>query len=127
VQTPPRAPAPLTNFATSTGAESVDANRCRSPYTHLACKGETQARHHRPICSELESIARGDVQRLTVLTPPGSANMAYVSRLFPAWHLTVDHVYLIPLSTKLFRPVEHRIDCVTSMKPGPGTRLIVLK
>jgi len=49
----------------------------------LTPKGETPARHHRRICAELEAVARGDVLRLMVLAPPGSAKTTYVSRLFP--------------------------------------------
>jgi hypothetical protein len=51
----------------------------------LAPRGESPARHHQRICSELQAVARGDTHRLMILAPPGSAKTTYVSRLFPAW------------------------------------------
>jgi predicted phage terminase large subunit-like protein len=52
----------------------------------LAARGEVPALHHRLICSELESVARGKRKRLMILAPPGSAKTTYASRLFPAWY-----------------------------------------
>jgi len=52
----------------------------------LSWKRQTPARHHRLICQELEAVARGEVLRLMILAPPGSAKTTYVSRLFPAWY-----------------------------------------
>lgn len=49
--------------------------------------GQTPARHHRAIIAKLEALARGDITRLMILAPPGSAKSTYVSQLFPAWFL----------------------------------------
>ena len=56
--------------------------------THaLAPRSELPAAHHQRIVAELENVARGEVTRLMILAPPGSAKTSYASRLFPAWYL----------------------------------------
>jgi len=45
------------------------------------------AAHHRRLIADLEAVSRGDIDRLMVLMPPGSAKSTYVSILFPAWFL----------------------------------------
>jgi hypothetical protein len=47
--------------------------------------GQVPAAHHRLIISELQAVADGDVRRLMILAPPGSAKSRYTSQLFPAW------------------------------------------
>ena len=51
------------------------------------------ARHHELLIDRLEAIERGDITRLMVLMPPGSAKSTYVSTLFPPWYLArhADH------------------------------------
>lgn len=51
----------------------------------LAPLDQTPARHHRLLISELERIERGELDRLMVFMPPGSAKSTYASILFPAW------------------------------------------
>ena len=46
---------------------------------------QTPARHHRLMLSYLERVARGEIDRLLVTLPPGSAKSTYCSQLFPAW------------------------------------------
>lgn len=53
----------------------------------LAAADLVPALHHRRLISELEAVSRGDIDRLMVLMPPGSAKSTYVSILFPAWFL----------------------------------------
>jgi hypothetical protein len=53
----------------------------------LAPRGETPARHHHRICSELEALTRREVRRLMILAPPGAAKSTYTSRIFPAWFM----------------------------------------
>jgi predicted phage terminase large subunit-like protein len=65
--------------------------QCRSSFLSfaveaLSARNEAPALHHRLICSELESLARGKFKRLMILAPPGSAKTTYTSRLFPAWY-----------------------------------------
>jgi predicted phage terminase large subunit-like protein len=50
--------------------------------------GQVPARHHRLLIAELDRISRGDIDRLMVLMPPGSAKSTYTSLLFPAWWFT---------------------------------------
>lgn len=50
-------------------------------------KGFTPARHHRLLIEKLEAVARGDIRRLAVFMPPGSAKSTYTSILFPPWLL----------------------------------------
>lgn len=45
------------------------------------------ARHHRLIIDELEKVERGEVKRLMLLLPPGSAKSTYASVEFPPWFL----------------------------------------
>lgn len=47
--------------------------------------GYEPARHHILLIEALEALARGDIQRLGVFMPPGSAKSTYASVLFPPW------------------------------------------
>lgn len=49
--------------------------------------GQEPARHHRLICSELERLEAGEIDRLMILAPPGSAKSTYASVMFPPWWL----------------------------------------
>lgn len=53
----------------------------------LANHGMSPQRHHRLLLSRLEAVERGEVNRLMVLMPPGSAKSTYASTLFPAWYM----------------------------------------
>jgi len=56
--------------------------------TALAGVGQTPAAHHLRLIAELEAVSRGEVDRLIVLMPPGSAKSTYASILFPVWWFT---------------------------------------
>lgn len=45
------------------------------------------ARHHRLLIEKLEAVERGEIKRLMVFMPPGSAKSTYGSALFPSWYL----------------------------------------
>lgn len=45
------------------------------------------ARHHQLIIRELERLERGEIRRLMILAPPGSAKSTYCSIQYPLWHL----------------------------------------
>lgn len=51
----------------------------------LAPLDQTPARHHRLLIGELERVERGELDRLMVFMPPGSAKSTYASILFPVW------------------------------------------
>lgn len=46
-----------------------------------------QALHHKVLIGKLESIERGDIRRLMVFMPPGSAKSTYASVIFPTWFM----------------------------------------
>jgi hypothetical protein len=47
--------------------------------------GYAPARHHRLLIEKLELVAKGEIDKLAVFMPPGSAKSTYVSVLFVAW------------------------------------------
>lgn len=49
--------------------------------------GFEPAAHHRLLLEHLTKVADGEIKRLAVFMPPGSAKSTYVSILFPAWFL----------------------------------------
>jgi predicted phage terminase large subunit-like protein len=49
--------------------------------------GFKPARHHRLLIEKLEAVERGEIKRLMVFMPPGSAKSTYGSVLFPSWYL----------------------------------------
>jgi predicted phage terminase large subunit-like protein len=49
--------------------------------------GFEPAQHHALICDKLEAVERGEIQRLMIFLPPGSAKSTYTSKLFPPWYL----------------------------------------
>jgi predicted phage terminase large subunit-like protein len=49
--------------------------------------GYEPAAHHLLLIDKLEAVARGEITRLMVFMPPGSAKSTYTSILFPAWFL----------------------------------------
>ena len=45
------------------------------------------ASHHRLLIEKLEAVERGDITRLMVFMPPGSAKSTYASVIFPVWFM----------------------------------------
>lgn len=45
------------------------------------------ARHHELLLDRLTKLTRGEIQRLAVFMPPGSAKSTYASVLFPLWFM----------------------------------------
>jgi predicted phage terminase large subunit-like protein len=56
-------------------------------WARLALEPLAPAAHHLRLIAELERLEAGEIDRLMVLMPPGSAKSTYVSVLFPAWWL----------------------------------------
>jgi predicted phage terminase large subunit-like protein len=50
--------------------------------------GQSPAKHHRLLLNKLESLSRGERDRLMIQMPPGSAKSTYASILLPAWWFT---------------------------------------
>ena len=53
----------------------------------LEAEGLKPAAHHKLLIQALSKVASGEIRRLMVLMPPGSAKSKYTSRLFVAWFL----------------------------------------
>src|SRR5574339_532271 len=49
--------------------------------------GFEPAKHHLFIIEQLERVVRGEINRLMICVPPGSAKSTYASVLFPPWYL----------------------------------------
>jgi len=49
--------------------------------------GVIPAKHHALIIEKLEAVERGEIKRLMLFLPPGSAKSTYASVLFPSWYL----------------------------------------
>jgi predicted phage terminase large subunit-like protein len=47
--------------------------------------GYEPAAHHRLLIEHLEAVARGQIAKLMIFMPPGSAKSTYTSELLPAW------------------------------------------
>lgn len=65
----------------------VQAKQSLERFIEYLCVGFTPARHHKLLIGELEAVERGEVERLMVLMPPGSAKSTYASVLFPPWFM----------------------------------------
>lgn len=63
------------------------ASRSIGPFIDCMRLGFVPARHHRHLISKLEAVERGDIRRLMVFMPPGSAKSTYASVVFPSWYL----------------------------------------
>jgi predicted phage terminase large subunit-like protein len=51
----------------------------------MAASGFTPAAHQRHLLNYLDLISKGEIKRLLVLMPPGSAKSTYASVIFPIW------------------------------------------
>jgi predicted phage terminase large subunit-like protein len=49
--------------------------------------GIQPARHHRLLIEKLEAVERGEIPRLMVFMPPGSAKSTYANRIFSAYYM----------------------------------------
>lgn len=49
--------------------------------------GQRPAPHHELLIRKLEAVAAGEIDRLMVFMPPGSAKSTYASILFPSWFM----------------------------------------
>src|SRR5262245_16369325 len=64
--------------------------------------GFEPARHHRLLLEALERVARGELDRLAVFMPPGSAKRTYASICYPPWYYAQypDHALLAASHTQ---------------------------
>lgn len=72
---------------------------------------QPQAAHHLLLIEKLEAVERGDIRRLMVFMPPGSAKSTYASVLFPTWFMGRDkgrNVILGTYASDLARKIGRR-------------------
>src|SRR3974390_1260463 len=73
----------------SAAQEYIDRKKVREDLDAWAeYVGYRPAAHHRLINQKLMQIARGEINRLAIFMPPGSAKSTYASVLFPSWVLS---------------------------------------
>ena len=58
-----------------------------APFIEYRDAGYKPAKHHTLLIDHLEAVERGDIERLMVCMPPGSAKSTYASVEFPAWFI----------------------------------------
>lgn len=58
-----------------------------SPFCEYMFRNEPPAMHHEFLIDYMEAIHNGDIMRLAISMPPGSAKSSYASIRFAAWHL----------------------------------------
>jgi predicted phage terminase large subunit-like protein len=63
------------------------ARKSLPAFIEYLCLGYSFAAHHKLLMQALEEVERGEVTRLMVLMPPGSAKSTYASVLFPPWFM----------------------------------------
>ena len=73
----------------------------------LAPLGQRPAAHHALLLQYLERVTTGDIDRLLVLMPPGSAKSTYSSVLFPAWWLRCHPMSSIIAASHTANLAEH--------------------
>jgi predicted phage terminase large subunit-like protein len=56
-------------------------------YLDVLPPGQSPAKHHKLLIEHLEAVERGELTKLMVLMPPGSAKSTYASVLFPPWFM----------------------------------------
>lgn len=65
----------------------IAAQRSLARFIEFRRAGYAPAKHHLLLIDALEKVARGEIERLMVCMPPGSAKSTYTSIEFPAWWL----------------------------------------
>jgi hypothetical protein len=82
----------------------------------LAQMGQKPAIHHRLVIDKLQKVADGEIRKLMIFMPPGSAKSEYVSRIHPAWYLAhkprgkiIAASHTIGLATQFGRKVRNLI------------------
>ena len=64
-----------------------EARASLAAYTRYMRVLPPPAAHHLKICERLEALERGEISRLMIFMPPGSAKSSYGSVMFPSWYI----------------------------------------
>lgn len=89
----------------------------------IASAGLHPAAHHLLLIHDLERLARGDIDRLMVLMPPGSAKSTYASILFPAWWFVQHPASAVIAASHTGDLALHFGRCVRDLIAEHGARL----
>ena len=65
----------------------TDATESLTRFIEVASPDTKPAAHHLLLLNRLEAVERGEITRLMIFMPPGSAKSTYASILFPPWFL----------------------------------------
>lgn len=68
------------------------ARRSRASFFDYCCHpalwgDETPQRHHKAIIRAAEAVERGEIKRLMIFAPPGSAKSSYTTHRFASWYM----------------------------------------
>ena len=81
----------MTSWSPSQAAQELllrlNAKNSLQSFISLVSPDTVPAKHHQLLLTHLEAIERGDISRLMIFMPPGSAKSTYASVLFPPWFL----------------------------------------
>lgn len=88
---------PTTDILKNYSLDEISRSLAKSSLLHY-CQYETPegdrilyesapAAHHRYLIEKLEAVERGEIKRLFIFMPPGSAKSTYASMVFPTWYL----------------------------------------
>lgn len=94
-----------------------EAKRSFSKFIEYLKLGFIPAQHHLLLIQHLEALERGDIQKLMVWMPPGSAKSTYTSVLFPPWYMgrnPKDPVLGVSNTTELAERFSRRARNLTS-------------
>ena len=89
----------------------------------LASTEHIPAQHHLLMMDALERVSRGEIRRLMLLLPPGSAKSTYASKIFPAWWLSQHPTSAVIAACHTARLAEHFGRGVKRLLDEHSTRL----
>lgn len=97
----------------------IEADEDREGYLPDFLARRPQALHHQVLIDRLEAIERGDIRRLMVFMPPGSAKSTYASVVFPAWFMGKGrrrNVIVATYASDLARKIGRRMRSVVKQR-----------
>lgn len=92
--------------------------------------GFKPAKHHEYLIQKLEAVERGEINRLMVFMPPGSAKSTYGSIIFPSWYFgrnpdksVIHGSHTTELAEKWGRRIRNLINDPVYQRPFEGVSL----
>lgn len=106
------------------------ARRNITPFIEYLELGFVPARHHQHLIDKLEAVERGEIKRLMVFMPPGSAKSTYGSVIYPEWYLgrnpaqsIIHGSHTTELAERWGRRIRNQITDPAYQKVFPGVEL----